>query len=269
MPRRTMRWRLTSAPSKGRLRARVDAADVAPTGQRRPSRSRRRRRRCCALRRRPAPGRADRARARGACRRASGRRAWRPGAPRRRGRAGRRAQLAAKRGDVLVQLAVDEVAAVGRELVRRRRRGQSVLLVGVAEEELAGAHGPPAPRRSGRPVRAWAQAGALDRRLGEAVGEAEVLGPSGSAAPKCSTTMVMPSRHRGAQARPRERRAPRVLALSITSRWTPGVRSRPPMLGGARAAVAEQVGPGRHAGAELLREAGERGARKPERASPV
>ena len=55
-------------------------------------------------------------------------------------------QLPAKRGDVLVQLAVHEKGAVRAERGRRRRRWKHALLVAVAEDELAGAdRAPPVP----------------------------------------------------------------------------------------------------------------------------
>ena len=52
-------------------------------------------------------------------------------------------QLVPEGGHVLVELPVDEEGAVGGELVGSRRVGQNVLLVGIAEDELARADRPP------------------------------------------------------------------------------------------------------------------------------
>ena len=85
-------------------------------------------------------------------------------------------ELGPEGGHVLVELSVDEEGAVRRELVGRGRVGQHVLLVGIAQDELAGTKRPPvaaAQRRAAAGLRR--QAGTLDVRLGEPVGVTEVL----------------------------------------------------------------------------------------------
>ena len=77
-------------------------------------------------------------------------------------------------GDVLVQLAVDDVGAVAAERAGRRLR-QDGIRVAVAEEQLAGGDRVPgAPPADGAVHRSTLER-ALDGRLGEAVEEAEVL----------------------------------------------------------------------------------------------
>ncbi len=185
--------------------------------------------------------------------------------------AGALGELAAERGDVLAQLAVDEVRPVDRELVGIRRDRQRALLVGVAEDELAGPDRAPAVLAVRRALaRARLDAGALDGRLREAVGEPEVLRPVGERRAHLIDDDRQPA-GLGRAADPGVVLGQRLLGLGADHHEHVDARvdeSGLPALRRALARVAEQLRAGRHAVAELAREAAQRRLGEAERAQP-
>ena len=256
--------------------ARVDAADVrADRAAQAVAVVARRRRRCCAARRRRSRGPAARARGRAACRRASGPTILAASSSSPPGYSGGRLrELRPERGDVLVQLAVDEERAVdGDSSSGGGAGGSDVLLVRVAEDELARRGSAASRPLRGRARRraSGAKPAALDRRLREPVGVAEVLDAARAA--RRRTRRRRPSSPPFARPRARTRASCALsacwsAALIITSTWTPGVAEpRLPVLGRARRRRRRAGSPGPPCpGRNSSGKPGERRARQPERA---
>ena len=182
-------------------------------------------------------------------------------------------QLPAERGDVLVELAVDEKGAVRAQLRRRRRRRKHALLVAVTEDELSGADRPPASALGdGSLAGERSHTAALDRRLSKTVGITEVL----DATRQRGAELVVEDGEPAASLDARTQSPSCASSASATHRADHhehvdrGRSRRPPshFSGALSPKSPEQLRPRRHPLAKLLRESRQARVGHPERAQP-